>query len=342
MLFKTSQWLFKRLILKKIVIESKSITRKKLLFEDSCVISSPSAWSFFLSHFEVNPSQIILDQSIELEKINQSAKDILENRIIGIGGGRVLDAAKVLAKIGKKQCILIPTILSTTAWLNPGSSLKQGSHVYHSSGKFDEVLIDPEFIASAPHNLNIGGIADILCGYNSLSDWILAQKKKGKNMPKNALKLILGLCNNLLNEFESHLPITADSIHFIANNFIKALSLCWGFQSGRPVEGSEHFLYYALEESFNKPMNHGSIIALNTLVCLRLRGKDALIDSVKLIDFFNRIGISYTLSALDIPIEIYKSTLESMPEFVKIHRLKFSIWDTIKKIDQNSIADLLI
>jgi len=164
MLFKTAQRLFKRLIVRKITIESNIISKRLSIFKDAYVISSPSAWAFFSSHFNVNSSQIIQDQSLQVEKIRTTAKEINEEVIIGIGGGRVLDISKAIAKISKKKCVLIPTILSTTAWLNPGASLKDGLKVYHALGKFDEVLIDPELISKAPEHLNIGGIADILCG----------------------------------------------------------------------------------------------------------------------------------------------------------------------------------
>lgn len=329
MLFKTAQRLFKRLILRKIKIESKIISKNLDKFRGACVISSPSAWTFFTSHFNVSPSQLIQNQSLQVEKVNSTAKTITGGLIIGVGGGKVLDITKAIAKISKKKCIMIPTILSTTAWLNPGASLKDGPKVFHAPGRYDEVLIDPELISKTPEHLNIGGIADILCGYNSLSDWILANEQKGKKPPKNAKGLVLGLCNSIKDNFESYLPITPASIEFIAHSFIEALRLCWGLHSGRPVEGSEHFLYYALEESYNKPMNHGTIIALNTLKCLELRGKNALIDENVLKKFYTEIGIKFDLKSQGIPKEVYENTLTTMPEFVKKRDLGFSLWNKI-------------
>ena len=338
MLFKTAQRLFKRLILRKIIIKSNIISKRIEIFEGACVISSPSAWSFFSSHFNTTPSQLIQDHSLQVENVRNTAKTITEEVIIGVGGGRVLDITKAIAKIGKKKCILIPTILSTTAWLNPGASLKDDLKVHHAPGKFDEVLIDPELIAQAPEQLNIGGIADILCGYNSLSDWILAREGKGKELPRNAKGLTLGLCNSIKDNFESYLPITPASIEFIAHSFIEAMRLCWGLRSGRPVEGSEHFLYYALEETYNKPMNHGAIIALNTLVCIISRGESALIDPKTLENLYRDIGISYNLSDQKIPLEIYQKTIRNMKKFVRERNLDYSIWNTDLNLDK--ISDL--
>ncbi len=340
MLFQLAHYLFKKIIVKKIHIERNIISKSLELLRDSCVISSQSAWASFSGHFKVTPSQILFQDSLQLDDIKSLAQNITEERIIGIGGGRVLDCAKAIARIGKKRCILIPTILSTTAWLNLGASLKQGVQVLHFYGIFDRVLVDPVFIALAPQALNIGGIADILCGFNSLSDWILAKEWKGERMPKKALKSVLEFCNGLKDHLDSYLPITPSSIEFIAHKFIEALGLCWGFLSGRPIEGSEHFLYYALEELHDKPMNHGAIIALNTLVCLYIKGKDALIEASVLKTFYDKIGLSYKLSTLNIPLETYKKALQLMGEFVQKRKLGFSIWNLNPLIDDDILRNI--
>lgn len=339
MLFKLAQKLYKRIIVNKILIESNIISKKLMMLEGSCIISSPSAWKAFSQRFSVSPSQVIINQSIQIDEIQKTVMIIKEPLIVGIGGGRVLDSAKALAKLGKKKCVLIPTVLSTTAWLNPSASLKHKEKVQHVKGRYDEVLVDPEFIASSPDHLNISGIADILCGYNSMSDWILQRKQKGKNISDAALKLVLDFCDGLSNEFPSYLPVTAASIEYLAHKFIEALGLCWGLRSSWPLEGSEHFLYYALEETYNKPMNHGAIIALNTLLCLKLR-VNALTDVKRLQNFYETLGIPYRLTAQGIPLEIYDVSVKAQGKFVETHKLPYSIWNLgVKSYD--CIQDLI-
>ncbi len=341
MLFQLAHYLFIKIIVKKIRIERNIISKNIDALRDSCVISSQSAWASFSGHFKAIPSQILFQDSLQLDDIKSLAQKITQERIVGIGGGRVLDYAKVLARIAKKECILIPTILSTTAWLNPGASLKQGAQVLHFHGRYDSVFIDPEFIALAPQVLNIGGIADIICGYNSLSDWMLAKEWNAERMPENARIKVLGFLNDLKGHMESYIPITDASIEYIAHKFIEALGLCWGFRSGRPIEGSEHFLYYALEEMYDKPMNHGVIIALNTLICLQLRGKDAIIEATELKKWYDKIGISYKLSALKISLETYKKALQSMGEFANKRKLGFSLWNLNPSIDDAALREIL-
>jgi len=341
MLYKTGHWLFQRIVNKKLLVEFDILSKNIDLFADSYVISSPSAWSNFTENYPVDAKRIILDAPLQLSKIKDVSRGISESHIVGIGGGRVVDCAKVVAKFAKKKCFIVPSILSTTAWLNPTSSLKIGNKVHHEKGRIDSILIDPKYIAMAPQHLNLGGLADILCGYNALSDWVLANQITGERMPKKAKDLVLEMCNHLKTKTLEELPITSDSVPFLINAFKEALGLCWGLLSGRPLEGSEHFLYYALEESYNQPMNHGSIIALNTLLCLRLRGGDALIDPFELRKFYDDLGISYTLRDQNIPSELYGSALESMPEFVIKRKLKFSLWNLENLYKSCSFQEIL-
>ncbi len=339
MLYKTARRLYNIVILKKITNTPNVIEFFAEEINSSHVISSPSAWNLVQKQYSCTPSSILLDQPLQYCEIKK--KKIKESIIFGIGGGRSLDIAKSMAKLNKKKCILIPTILSTTAWLNPMASLKDKEKVYHAPGKFNQTVIDPELIAQSPQHLNIGGMADILCGYNSLSDWVLANEIAGERMPKKALDLVLNFLNDIKNDLKSHIPIDSSSIVFITNCFKEALGLCWGLLSGRPVEGSEHFLYYLLEETYNRPMNHGAIIALNTLVCLKLRGQNSLIDPSILQKFYDDIGIKYRLSEQDIPLEIYREALETIQQFVIDRKMKFSLWNLENPYENCSIQEIL-
>ncbi len=340
-MFRLASGVFRRMIRKKLRIGPLMTHLNPETFAGACIISSPSALVTFYEKYQAKPRRIVTDAPLQLVQVQELAESIQEDTIVGIGGGRVVDCAKAVAKIARKHCIIIPTILSTTAWLNGSASLKDGVKVHHVPGRADQILVDPELIAAAPPALNWGGLADILCGYNAMGDWKLAHEMGHARMPKGAPAKVLGFCQSLQVEVSAHLPLTAEGIPFLVESFISALSLCWGFLSGRPVEGSEHFLYYALEEIVDRPLNHGTIIALNTLACLRLRGNQAPIDPNVLRGFYDRLGIPCTLSALGIPADLYASSIKDMPAFIRAKKLGYSLWDIPDVVTPETVAGVI-
>jgi len=288
------------------------------------------------------PTTLILDPSIHIENIKKMAVSIQEDLIVGIGGGRIMDATKALAKRAKKACVLIPSILSTTAWLNPTASLKKGPQVYHAKGTYDQIIIDSSLIAAAPAHLNFGGLMDLMVGVSGLTDWKLKKREKGGYFPKLAEQVIVDYCDRIQVFMETTSEITPKVVPQLANYFIEGIANCYGLLSGRPLKSGEHYLYYAIEEQIDRPMNHGALISLCMLICLHLHGTtfshvppDALRDLMKI------CKIKYTLKDLNISHEQLIVILKGMNTFVEVHKYPFSIWNIIHDFDAFSEKDFL-
>ena len=340
-LFQIASGIFRRGIRKKLQSDSYYLANNQNLLQEACVISSPSAWKQFEGRYPVEPERLILDAPLQVKAVQELETSLRENKVVGIGGGRVIDCAKAVAKHSKKKCILIPTILSTTAWLNAAASLKQGPLVHHAPGRIDQIIIDPELIAASPASLNGGGLADILCAYNALCDWQLAHATRGERMPRDAVSRVMLLCERIKNELPEHLPLDAAAIPFLVECFVDAMATCWGLLSGRPVEGSEHILYYALEEVYDKPMNHGAVIALNTLASLRLRGESPFIAVEDLQSLYERLGVPCTLAGVGIPPRMYEEGLRGMSSFVRQRKLPYSWWNVPDPFQNCNISEVV-
>ncbi len=312
-------------------------------FGSACVISSPSAWAQFLDRYAncPTPSRVILSPSIQLKDMKKMASSIKEDLVVGIGGGQVMDASKALAKMAKTACILIPSILSTTAWFNPTSSLKDGAKVYHMRGKYNRILIDCQLIASAPTHLNFGGLMDLLVGYNGLADWRLKKQDKGGAFPKQAETVVLGFCTKLQTFMETNSTLTPEIIPQFARYFIEGTANCYGLLSGRPLDSGEHLLYYAIEERIDKPMNHGAVISLCLLICTHLHGPNAYIKPETLKNLIDNLGIKYRLDDMGILPEQMESILEGMQIFVETRKDPYSIWNTHPDLKNIPLTDLL-
>lgn len=105
----------------------------------------------------------------EIARLNAAFKASGANVVVGVGGGKCLDAAKAVAHDCKAPLVLVPTIASTDA---PCTAL---AVVYQANGTFDHylflphnpdtVLADSRIIAQAPARFFAAGVGDALATY---------------------------------------------------------------------------------------------------------------------------------------------------------------------------------
>jgi len=345
-MYRLTSWIWKRRFRKKVIFNppfDPQIFLKNV--KKIVVVSSPSALASFNKHFEC--SEAILNPSIELEDIQELANDINDAVVLGIGAGKVMDATKKLGFLSSSRTILIPTCLSTTAWLNSGSALRKDGKLDMSSGRIDKVYIYPKIIQSAPPYLNYGGIADIFCSYNALLDWKQDHIKNGKRMPSKTFDLFGDFLNRYYLMLQSGPTMNSNFILKEVQMFNEAFEMCWGLRSGRPLEGSEHYLYYALDEQQKRSIqentaelfmgNHGSFIALTTIICLRIREQmnqeNPLINSDDLITLYDQLGIHYRLNDIGFTSNIFLEILDSIVDWLKNCDLstQYCLWNELEE-----------
>ncbi|MBD3352335.1 MAG: iron-containing alcohol dehydrogenase [Candidatus Lokiarchaeota archaeon] len=328
-----------------------------------CFISSNTAWtSFKMNTGQLGNTAEILDlQPYIIDTVQKAELDRLENRfhlhlnatgqfkplkkdsdmaadgILAIGGGMVCDAGKYLAKKWKIPCLLIPSILSTTAWLNSTASLKAGKIVIHKKGRIDRIALCPEYINSAPSHLNLGGIADILCGFSAIGDWKIATLMKKAHLKEKQLARLTSYFEELLQtaiELDMDSP---ESISIISTRMINSQALCYDYLSERVLDGGEHLLYYYLERILNRPLIHGRIIALNTLVCIKLQGNDAIINPERLRQLYSDWNLYSEDFFTKEFCNVYVESCLNMPQFVRDQKYPYSIWH--KFDDKNKLTE---
>ena len=103
----------------------------------------------------------------EVARLQQLAKDKGADCVIGLGGGKAIDAAKCVA--AGENLIIVPTIAATDAPTSHSAVL------YHPNGEFDDyayfkqnpsvVLVDTQVIAQAPTRFLVSGMGDALSTY---------------------------------------------------------------------------------------------------------------------------------------------------------------------------------
>ena len=97
--------------------------------------------------------------------------------VAGIGGGKTIDVTKFAATMAGIPMIAVATNLSHDGIASPVSSLE------HESGKSSygvnmpvAVVVDVDYVRSAPDRLVRSGIGDVLSNLSAITDWELAGK----------------------------------------------------------------------------------------------------------------------------------------------------------------------
>lgn len=270
-------------------------------------------------------------QKIFIEAADRtSVEKLIEKRVTGdvgyaVGGGRVIDIAKLLAKEWKIELICIPTIISTDAFLVDYTGLRENNCVtYIISKKADKVLLDWDLLRKTPLRYHLSGCGDILSIYTGVYDWEYANKQ-GVALPDEIYSpsvaiMAKGILNGLLSNVEEIRKGTIKGLETIIACLGMEVALCNFYGNSRPEEGGEHFFTYCIE---NKTPHflHGEMVCFGVLVTSFLQGQ----NWKEMQSFMNDIGLNYRPNGLKRSMVI--ETLRELPDYVKGHRLRHSIYN---------------
>jgi glycerol dehydrogenase len=225
--------------------------------------------------------------------------------VIGLGGGKTLDAAKAVAHLAQVPAIMAPTIASTDA---PCSSV---CVVYTPEGTFqradllprnpDAVIVDTRVMAQAPARFLAAGMGD------ALATWFEAEscrQKRARNiagaMGSMTAYALAKLCWDTLQDYglAALASCSARAVTPALERVVEANTLLsgLGFESaGLASAHSLHNGFTALPPARN--YYHGEKVAFGVLVSLFLTDKHpSVMDQVY--GFCEAIGLPTTLADL--------------------------------------------
>ena len=98
--------------------------------------------------------------------------------VVGIGGGQAIDVAKFFAFKFGCPLFQVPTALTVDApWGHRAAVRDEGVVRYVGYAVPEAIYIDYDIIQSAPKELILSGIGDVLCFHTAHWDWKLADKR---------------------------------------------------------------------------------------------------------------------------------------------------------------------
>lgn len=295
--------------------------------EIAIILTTPKVESM-VNHFlkKINVKTVIYIQSSEKKKVDKIASRNIKAEIVyAIGGGRVMDIGRYLASCWGLRIICIPTIISSDAFLVNCTGLREnGCVTYVPSKRADRVLLDWGLLKKVPLKYHLSGCGDVLSIYTGVYDWYLANRNKhgtkNEKYSASVANIAESILESLLLEKVEIGKGTRKGLETILRALILEVTLCNTYGHSRLEEGGEHFFAYCIENKTSHFL-HGEIVGLGILITSFLQERNWR----KIKDFMDEVNLNYKPTVIN--KQVVLATLQEIKNYVKKHKLRYSIYN---------------
>lgn len=214
-----------------------------------------------------------ITDAVELER---SIRSNHYDALVGIGGGRVLDAAKYVGTRLGLPVVAVATSLAHDGVASPVAILEnEGSRDSYGVAAPFAVVIDLTVVRSAPRELLTGGIGDVLSNLSAVADWELSQRVTGEPVDGLAVALARSAGESLLHRDET---VESDDLLRLLADALVLSGLAMSISgTSRPCSGGCHEISHAIDRLYpERRTGHGQQVALGAAFATWLRDDDAL------------------------------------------------------------------
>lgn len=255
--------------------------------------------------------------SVRMEDIIELAFSIDSKAqvIVGIGGGKVIDAAKYAAYLRKLPFLSVPTSSSSDGFSSASASLLvNGRRTSVPARMAYGIIVDTGVIRSAPVKFIYSGIGDMVAKITALYDWVYEDQNGYTELNDFAMMIAKKAVNSFVRTpFESiqddlFLKELLDSLAMsgIANEIAGG---------SFPTSGSEHLISHALDKMLETPQLHGIQVGIATYIMSRVQ--DHRYKRVNTV--FTETGFWDYVATLPLNREDYEKAIDMAPS-IKPHR----------------------
>jgi len=239
----------------------KKIVQKKI---DESLASSNIKKSWYLS--KINDTKSI-------KEIEKNVRKNKTNLLIGVGGGRSVDIAKMIAFNLGKPFVSIPTSASHDGIASPFVSVKgEKPHSMVATAPLG-VFVDVDIIKKAPKELLASGCGDLIAKITAVRDWQLGNSKTGEYYGRYSAHLAL-MSAKILIENSSRFAKKGPDVREIVEALISAGVASCIAGSSRPCSGAEHLFSHAVDKLEPGVGLHGEKCGIGAIMIAKLQGQD--------------------------------------------------------------------
>ena len=208
-----------------------------------------------------------------IKKIEQDVGKSKSELIVGVGGGRSVDIAKIIGFNLDLPFVSIPTSASHDGIASPFVSIKGNKpHSLVATAPLG-VFVDVDIIKKAPKKLLASGCGDLIAKITAVRDWQLGRDKTGEYYGRYSADLAL-MSAKILMENSSRFSKKGLSVREVVEALISAGVASCIAGSSRPCSGAEHLFSHAVDKLEPGIGLHGEKCGIGAIMIAKLQGQD--------------------------------------------------------------------
>jgi len=208
-----------------------------------------------------------------LKEIEKKIRKDKSDLIIGLGGGRSVDVAKLCSFNLKIPFVSIPTSASHDGIASPFVSVRDKKpHSLIATAPLG-VFVDVDVIKRAPRKLIASGCGDLMAKITAVRDWELGRDKTGEYYGRYSADLA-SMSAKILIESASTFSKKSLDVRVVVEALISAGVASCIAGSSRPCSGAEHLFSHAVDHLEYGIGLHGEKCGIGSIMIAKLQGQD--------------------------------------------------------------------
>jgi len=239
-----------------------------------------------------------------IQQIEQNVGKSKSELIVGVGGGRSVDIAKIIGFNLDLPFVSIPTSASHDGIASPFVSIKGNKpHSLVATAPLG-VFVDVDIIKKAPKKLLASGCGDLIAKITAVRDWQLGRDKTGVYYGRYSADLAL-MSAKILMEHSSRFSKKGLDVREVVEALISAGVASCIAGSSRPCSGAEHLFSHAVDKLEPGIGLHGEKCGIGAIMIAKLQGQDWR----KIVKTLKSVGAPTTAKEIGLKSEVLAKAL---------------------------------